>query len=258
MTTDWTEAHQREALRRTYELAAELVAEDRLDDARILCTEPLRLCVQSERGWRTIMAESRLDPARIDREVAIVRERAERTTPPPTACDGCEFVYGPHHVTPPCKHQMQLTPEEIDAIRATYAEGKAAYEAKDGARMSVKSALIITKVPALLATLDARDAEVVKLRAADKHWLAAIAQASAKIEELTTENAALKHDIAERDRVGEEVARHFMDEDDASEEQDELELRSIAGRHCPRCEAALFPPVSGTVRCRACGWGFVP
>ena len=111
--------------------------------------------------------------------------------PPTAACDGCEFVFGEGHLTPPCKHQMLLTREEIDAIRARNAArtpGK--WWPGDGVihTANTRIAVVTDKgepwapaepeadadfiaaasedIPRLLATLDARDAEVAKLRRA--------------------------------------------------------------------------------------------
>jgi hypothetical protein len=76
MKNEWTEAHQREALRRTYEIAAELVGVGRDDDARCLTIRPER-AAWSEKGWRVSLFEGRLNGARIDREVHRVRGLAE-------------------------------------------------------------------------------------------------------------------------------------------------------------------------------------
>jgi hypothetical protein len=64
---EWTEKHRREALRRTYEIAAELAsAAD-----RAYSSQTIRVDVGSEAEWRACLGWVllRADPARIDREV---------------------------------------------------------------------------------------------------------------------------------------------------------------------------------------------
>jgi hypothetical protein len=84
MGTPWTEAHQREAQRRTYEIAAELVGAGHVAAAWMLVPPSLADGIaQSEEFWRdwlgTVSHDGRplLDPARIDREVRRVRGLAE-------------------------------------------------------------------------------------------------------------------------------------------------------------------------------------
>lgn len=72
MTKPWTEAHRREALRRTYEIAAELAGAGS-PYARGLAEDPF---VASEDGWRGWLAAG-IDAARINREVRRVRALAE-------------------------------------------------------------------------------------------------------------------------------------------------------------------------------------
>lgn len=73
----WGGAHQREALRRTYEIAAQMVAENRGPSADRLALD-LRADVGSEQEWvRRLLRWSGLDSARIDREVRRVHALAE-------------------------------------------------------------------------------------------------------------------------------------------------------------------------------------
>lgn len=75
MEKPWTEAHRREALRRTYEIAAEIAAKDDSNAAAWLC-EGAAGYAQTEALWRSELGDH-CDPARIDREVRRVRALAE-------------------------------------------------------------------------------------------------------------------------------------------------------------------------------------
>lgn len=68
---EWTDVHRREALRRTYEIAAEHAEYDSC--ARPLADDPW---VNDEQMWRQDLA-SILDAVRIDREVRRVRALSE-------------------------------------------------------------------------------------------------------------------------------------------------------------------------------------
>lgn len=70
----WGEAHRREALRRTYEIAAEHSADHRV--ARQFGSDAWS-GVQDERSFRLYMMLGGLDAARIDREARRVRALAE-------------------------------------------------------------------------------------------------------------------------------------------------------------------------------------
>lgn len=72
----WTEAHQREALRRTYELAAELAGRGMVDEAFELCEVP-RNMARSVASWRASLGCG-FDAVRVKREVRRVRALAER------------------------------------------------------------------------------------------------------------------------------------------------------------------------------------
>ena len=77
MAGEWGEAHRREALRRTYEIAAEMVGEGRCDPADRAAANAMQMVVE-EIGFRGLLVNwIGLDPARIDREVARVRALAE-------------------------------------------------------------------------------------------------------------------------------------------------------------------------------------
>lgn len=74
----WTEAHRREALRRTHEIAAEVSPEAPANAERLaLCAHAWTV---NEKKWRSLLrmpGHAGLDPARIDREVRRVRGLAE-------------------------------------------------------------------------------------------------------------------------------------------------------------------------------------
>lgn len=78
----WTEAHQREALRRTYEIAAELVVAGRADEASYLVID-VGVYVVSEWKFRLNFRNDGgsdgpgFDDVRINREVRRVRALAE-------------------------------------------------------------------------------------------------------------------------------------------------------------------------------------
>lgn len=120
--TTWTEAHQREALRRTYEIAAELAdIANRKNGAPWIASHAFAN-VFDEQPWRGLLS-SAIDTARIDREVALVRERAELVAKPAAdgdlvrhvncqACGADTVVYA---------GETGLLPDEyIDGRRATH------------------------------------------------------------------------------------------------------------------------------------------
>lgn len=79
MSEEWTDAHRREALRRTYEIAAWLVSEGRENDARSLIAN-LGEGVPDEETWRAYLYVGdgpAFSDARIDHEVRRVRALAE-------------------------------------------------------------------------------------------------------------------------------------------------------------------------------------
>lgn len=71
----WTEAHRREAHDRAYELAAELMREDRPRQAYELLEAPWNMA-QEEATWRADLGCA-FDATRVDREVRRVRALAE-------------------------------------------------------------------------------------------------------------------------------------------------------------------------------------
>lgn len=76
----WTDAHRREALRRTYEIAAVLVAAESARRATYLVIDAHSYAAV-EQDWREDLADSRgpaFDAARIDREVRRVDRLARR------------------------------------------------------------------------------------------------------------------------------------------------------------------------------------
>jgi hypothetical protein len=72
---EWTEAHRREALRRTYEIAAGFAGAGH--DAAAAWIRSALGWVDSEAHWREALGLASVDPARIDREVRRVRALAE-------------------------------------------------------------------------------------------------------------------------------------------------------------------------------------
>lgn len=72
----WGDNHRREALRRTYEIAAEVVFEEANEQRAHYLLNATRGWASEER-WRDHLARCRIDPARIDREVRRVRALAE-------------------------------------------------------------------------------------------------------------------------------------------------------------------------------------
>lgn len=68
MTAPWTEAHEAERHRRTYEIAATL----RPVEAVAMVRHDFHGSI-GEAGWRRVLDGAGLDPARIDREVRRVR-----------------------------------------------------------------------------------------------------------------------------------------------------------------------------------------
>ena len=76
---EWTEKHQQEALRRTYEIAAELVGAGKVQEATYLVSNA-GYYAGAEDSWRGDLADAdgpAFDAARIDREVRRVRGLAE-------------------------------------------------------------------------------------------------------------------------------------------------------------------------------------
>jgi len=73
---EWTEAHQREAVRRTYELAAAEAGRGDRIAADLFVVEAWGFAASEER-WRRSLTICDIDPARIDREVRRVRALAE-------------------------------------------------------------------------------------------------------------------------------------------------------------------------------------
>lgn len=74
----WTDAHRREALRRTYEIAAEFVAAESARRAAYLVIDAHSYAA-IEQDWREDLADTRgpaFDAARIDREVQRVHALA--------------------------------------------------------------------------------------------------------------------------------------------------------------------------------------
>lgn len=105
MSAPWTEAHEREALRRLYEIAAMLVAIGRDHEAAWLVSAgPADLRANGERGWRNTLAEveeSWLDADRIGREVERWRGLAEGRLVRETIAETrstCEACCGTGHV----------------------------------------------------------------------------------------------------------------------------------------------------------------
>lgn len=79
-TRPWTEKHQREALRRTYEIAAECVSRGDDNGAVLVTNEPFAACMFESR-WREslerIGVAEGFTADRINREVRRVRDIAE-------------------------------------------------------------------------------------------------------------------------------------------------------------------------------------
>lgn len=74
----WTDAHRREALRRTYEIAAEACEKRPSADIRNGLAAMSYDVEAGEDRWRAALAQwLQIDPARIDREVRRVRALAE-------------------------------------------------------------------------------------------------------------------------------------------------------------------------------------
>ena len=73
MSAPWTDAHQREALRRTYEIAAEAVSHV----AALSAMPRIMIRVWSEAAWCEWCADAGLDATRIIRELRRVRDIAE-------------------------------------------------------------------------------------------------------------------------------------------------------------------------------------
>lgn len=76
MTAPWAETCQREARRRSYEIAAELTGVGLEGEAECLTVDD-REDVKTEERWRSALDRAGLEEYRIEREVRRVRELAE-------------------------------------------------------------------------------------------------------------------------------------------------------------------------------------